>query len=70
MSLRQPRAHLGTLLSLLLGLQVVIGKIGRSTTDEHKGVDANAQAGGIAGRGCRGDGAWLGRLGRWVAGLS
>lgn len=63
------RANLRTLLSLLLGLQVVVGKVGGSTTDEHKSVDTDSQAGGIAGRRRGGDGAWSGRLGGWVASL-
>lgn len=62
------RAHLSTLLSLLLGLQVVVGKVGRSTADKDKGIDADAQTGSIAGRCRRGDGGLLG-LGSWVAGL-
>lgn len=61
-------AHL-CLLGLLLGLKVVVAEVSDSTAEKHESVDADAQAGGVAGR-CGGvDGANLGFLGGWVAGL-
>lgn len=56
------------LLLLLLSLEVLPGEVGRGTADQHEGVDADAQAGGIA-RVCGSDGAGLGCIGLWVAGL-
>lgn len=55
-------------LLLLLSLEVLVAEVGCGTADEHEGVEAEAEAGGIAGV-CGGDCAGLGCLGGWVAGL-
>lgn len=55
-------------LLLLLGLEVLVGEVGSGTTDEHDGVHADAEAGGIARR-RRSDGTGLGGLGGRVSGL-
>lgn len=57
------------LLLFLLRLEILVGEVGGGTTDEYNGIHANAKAGSIAGRCGGGDGAGLGRLGGWVAGL-
>lgn len=62
-------ARLSLLLSSLLGLEILVGKVGGRAADEHDSVDTDAQAGGVAGRCGGGDGAGLGSLGGWVAGL-
>lgn len=55
-------------LLLLLGLEVLVGKVGSGTTDEHDGVDTDAEAGGIARRRRR-DRTGLGGLRGRVSGL-
>lgn len=61
-------AHL-CVLSLLLGLEVVVAEVSGSTAEEHESVDADAEAGGVAGRRGGVDGAVVGCLGGRVAGL-
>lgn len=58
-----------SILLCLLSLEVIVGEVGRGTTDEDDGVDTDAQARGITGRGGRRDGTGLGGLGGRIAGL-
>jgi len=52
----------------LLLLEVVVGEVGNQTSDEHNGIETDANAGGRV-VGSRGNGTGLGGLGLGVAGL-
>lgn len=56
-------------LSLLLGLEVLVGKVSSSTADQDNSINTDAQTGGVASRRGGTNGTRLGSLGGWVAGL-